>query len=159
MEFSFPGTDLISPYLSTCLFSINISDENFSNLGLPRTTICLPRTHWHLSLLPLPFPGDVLQLFGHSSHFQAKGTDSCQQFGHCSPGFIWPSRCALPHFDFLVFTLSFCFNYFPSAPDWLKLIFGLKKKKKCGPKVNIWKYSTVVKPVSGVFRVFLIKET
>lgn len=34
-----------------------------------------------------------------------------------------------------------------------------KKKKKSRPKINIWKFSTVVKSVSGVFRVFLSSLT
>lgn len=104
-QFSFPGTDLVSPYLSTCLCFINISDENFSNLFNAEVAISLPRTRWHLSLLPLPFPGDAFQPFGHSSHFQGKETYSCQQFGYCNPGFIRPEQvCTATPYDYLVFT-------------------------------------------------------
>lgn len=67
------------------------------------------------------------------------------------------SRCALPH----LMTIWSLLN--PSVSTLFPVLLTLthlclKKKKKSGPKVSIWKFSTV-KPVSGVFRLFLVKET
>lgn len=72
------------------------------------------------------------------------------------------SRCALPHlmtiWSLLNPSVSTLFPVLLTDSN-SSLLKKKKKKEKSGPKVNIWKFSTVVKPVSGVFRLFLIKET
>lgn len=71
------------------------------------------------------------------------------------------SRCALPHLMTIWSLLNPSVStLFPVLlTDSNSSLLKKKKKEKSGPKVNIWKFSTVVKPVSGVFRLFLIKET